>query len=157
MAANIPGPDKLAAVVSGVTQTMFGMKFDLAASRAVSPFKEEPKWSTVLLPILGPKAVTVAVAADYHGRRTLGGQMFSCSAEDVDESMANDSLSELANIVAGQVKSLMGLDQTLGLPIVVTDSDQRLDECSWRTATLENGSTRVVVWVAVTDSPITSH
>ena len=156
MSLNVPGPEKLASLVSGVTQTMFGMSFRLAASRDVAPWRDDPPWTTVLLPIPGKQPVTIAIAADEAGGRVLGGQMFSCGPESLDPGMVDDSLRELANIVAGQVKSAMGLDQALGLPKLVRadGKGEGLSTQPWRTATLESGSTKIVVWVAVVESHV---
>ena len=152
MTVDIPGPDKLADLVSGVTETMFGMSFALAPPREHAPWKTEPPWRTVLLPIRGKRHITVAIAADEAGGRVLGSRMFSCDATTVDDSMIDDSLRELANIVAGQVKSVMGLDQALGLPSV-GHTDHRLDVSDWRAATLQSPAERIVVWVAVSETP----
>jgi hypothetical protein len=154
MSMDIPGPDKLADLVSGVTETMFGMSFALAPPRDTSPWNTMPPWRTVLLPIHGRRPITVAIAADEQGGRMLGSRMFSCDAASVDASMIDDSLRELANIVAGQVKSVMGLDQALGLP-TLGDPGQRLEMSTWRAATLQSPAERIVVWVAVSETPAT--
>lgn len=152
----LPAPEALAAMVSSVTETMFGMSFALQPDAAPTPWKDEPSWRTVLLPTIGARPVTVAVAADEPGARVLGSRMFGCEPTAVDRSMADDSLSELANIIAGQVKTSMGLDQHLGLPEILTHEARtaRLGDRVWRAATLQSGAERAQVWVAVTPARI---
>lgn len=149
----LPGPEHLAKLVSGVTQTMFGMSFALASEARPSPWSDEPAWRTVVLDIAGARHLTVAVAADDPAGRVLGGQMFSCTPEAVDSEMVRDSLAELVNIVAGQIKASIGLDAALGLPRHV---ERAVDEVGarsgWRAAHLTHAGQSATVWVAVTEA-----
>jgi hypothetical protein len=146
--SDLPNAKRLADLVSGVTHTMFGISFSLDGAEA-DPFEEEPAWRTVALQIAGRRHLTVAIASDRSGGAALGGVMFSCPAADVDASMVDDSLSELVNIVAGQVKSSMGLDEPLGLPSVM-ETPQDVHAEAWRSATLRrDGGEAVRVWVAI--------
>jgi len=105
---------ELASIVSHVTETMLGIRF------VAAPDGAEPDgglfWKNAALPIAGANPLVIAVSADAAGCRALSGAMFSCSGDQVDESMMNDSLCELANMTAGLLKSALGLDQALGLP-----------------------------------------
>ena len=148
--SELPKLEFLAELVSKVTQTMFGMSFQLSGTQEL-PWKLEPPWRTALLPIPGKQPLTVAIAADQSSASTLGGAMFSCGQADVDASMIDDSLCELANIVAGQVKRSMKLDQNLGLPKVISVTHE-MDKQPWRGATLNSGGRAVNVWVAISDS-----
>lgn len=148
--SELPKLEFLAELVSKVTQTMFGMSFVLSGSQDL-PWKLQPPWRTALLPIPGKRPLTIAIAADQSSASTLSGAMFSCGQGDVDASMIDDSLCELANIVAGQVKRSMKLEQNLGLPKVVSVTHD-MDNQPWRGATLNNGSKAVNVWVAVSDT-----
>lgn len=151
----VPNPETLAAMVTKVTQTMFGMTFSLDTNApAVTPWKQAPVWRMVLLPITGARPITVALAADDAGGTHLCKAMFAC--DDVDAGMVEDSLGELVNIIAGQVKGAMGLDQKLGLPKVVgkTASQDGHDGRQWHSATVKHGDSKAVVWVAITESAI---
>ncbi len=64
--------------------------------------------------------------------------------------MIEDALSELVNIVAGQVKRLLGVDQALGLPRMLRASGEGVIDHGWRSATMRSGSAEVRFWVAVT-------
>jgi hypothetical protein len=153
MTRPVPGPETLAQLVCGVTQTMFGERFALGAPERVAPWAQQPPWCAVLLPIPGERAVQVAIAADRVAGMTLGGWVFGCPTSSVDDSIVLDSLRELANIVAGQVKLAMDLDQALGLPRVVESADwQQLERHPWRAATLDGQQGRCRVWVAVCEA-----
>jgi CheY-specific phosphatase CheX len=101
------------------------------------------------LPIGGPRPLKVAVSSDHAGAQALSCAMFSMTIEEIDESMINDSLSELANIVAGQVKAMLGVNHALGLPRMVAASGDHVGNEGWRSATMRSGSAEVHFWVAV--------
>jgi len=142
----LPSAEMLAAMVSRVTETMFGMSFAIDALPADAP--PDAGLGTVVLPIAGPRPVSVALACDGFSGRALAGAMFGCAPADIDAAMIKDSLSELVNIIAGQAKSAMGLDQALGLPRLVARAEQRP---IWRGATLKDGAREVLVWVAIAE------
>ncbi len=150
----LPTPATLAALVSRVTETMFGMQFQItpAETRGL-PWNSTEPWRIALLPINGTQPLTVAIASNHGGAAALGSAMFSCTPAEVDPSMADDSLSELANIVAGQVKSALEIDQALGLPRVM-EAPKEVDEHlnRWRNATLKNHDKQVKVWVAIAET-----
>ena len=146
----LPGPETLANIVTRVTETMFGMSFALA-ELPMDQRCSRPVWRTVVLPIPGPRPLSVAIASDEASGHTLGSAMFACAIEVVDRVMVEDSLCELVNIVAGQVKSVMGVDDALGLPRVLTTADASIDPASWRGATMRSSCCEVLVWVAVSE------
>jgi Chemotaxis phosphatase CheX len=111
----LPPPEKMASLVSGVTQTMLGLTFvpdEAAAHRDLT-------WRTAVLPIAGERPLTVGLSSDKHGCSQLSAAMFACSPEDVDQNMMNDALCELVNMTAGLLKSVMSLNQALGLPKIL--------------------------------------
>jgi hypothetical protein len=146
----LPDPEALAEIVTRVTETMFGMSFaltDLAAEQRVAV----PSWRTVVLPIPGQRPLSVAIASDEASGQTLSSAMFECPAAEVDLSMVEDSLCELVNIVAGQVKCVMGVDDALGLPKMLDTADGAIDPLTWRGATMRGCRGEVMVWVAVSE------
>lgn len=151
-ATQLPSPQALASMVTNVTQTMFGIKFALDGGMPVG-HPLTPR--AAILPVPGPRHLTVAIAADDVACRTLAAAMFYCEPVAVDASMIGDALSEMANIVAGQIKSALALDQALGLPRHIEDATALMaDESRWRCARLSRGDTQAVVWVAVTEQVI---
>jgi len=104
----------MAALVSGVTETMLGLSF--APEKNGSPV-DSLIWRTAVLPIPGKQPLTVGLSSDENGCKQLSSAMFG--SPTVDQSMMEDSLRELVNMTAGLLKSTMSLDQPLGLPTIV--------------------------------------
>jgi len=115
----LPPPDKMAAVVSGVTETMLGLTFH--------PDPEDAPWShlvwrAAVLPIPGAFPLTVGLSSDKPGCETLGSKMFQVTPAEVSDDMLSDSLCELVNMTAGLLKSHLKLEQALGLPKVMPEN-----------------------------------
>jgi hypothetical protein len=84
---------------------------------------EQLTWRTAVLPIPGERPLTVGLSSDQHGCSRLSAAMFGCPVEEVDQHMMNDALCELVNMTAGLVKSVMSLNQALGLPKIIPGTD----------------------------------
>ena len=110
----------LAALVSNVTETMCGIRFEPIVALDEAP---SASWRVARLPIKGTRPLSVALACDGVGASVLGAALFSCEPDSLDPSMLDDSLCELLNMTAGQIKSALGLDQALGLPKMITGTD----------------------------------
>ena len=104
-------------MVSSVTGTMCGTTFELAdpATRG-----ESLCGRMVLLPIEGARKVTILMAFDVAGGRTLAAAMFGMAPEEITQDVADDAVRELLNMVAGQVSRALGLDSALGLARATT-------------------------------------
>jgi hypothetical protein len=117
--SEFPSPDSLALMVNSVTTTMMNVKFVLVAK----PANVENPFRRAVLPIPSSVPVSVVVTGDQPSCAALGARLFSVSAADVDVAMMEDTLCELANITAGQVKRAMALDAALGLPRIVAGTE----------------------------------
>jgi hypothetical protein len=115
----IPDAGTLAQLVSNVTQTMCGISFSAAAGEAPS---SELCWRVATLPITGDRPMRVVLSSSRRGCTALGAALFSCEPDTLDDSMIEDSLRELLNMAAGQIKGALALDQALGLPEIVAGS-----------------------------------
>jgi len=113
--SSLPTPEKMASLVSGVTKTMCGLTFEPDQSSDRGAFS----WRTAVLPIPGDRPLTVGISADQASLSALSAAMFSLPQEEVDSSMMNDSLCEIVNMTAGLLKSVMALNQALGLPKIL--------------------------------------
>jgi Chemotaxis phosphatase CheX len=113
---SLPPAEKMARVVSGVTETMLGMTF--SPDTAGKPWSELV-WRAAVLPIPGQRPITVGLSSDRDGCTALGAAMFQVPPGEVSDEMLSDSLCELVNMTAGILKSHLGLEQALGLPRVV--------------------------------------
>lgn len=105
-------------MVNSVTTTMMNVKFALVRQPGlVTPFRR------AVLPIPGVVPLEVVVTGDEESCKKLGGRLFSVAPKDVDVSMMEDTLRELANITAGQVKRAMAIDAALGLPRIIVGAE----------------------------------
>lgn len=106
-------------MVNSVTTTMMNVKFALVAEpRIIQPFRR------AVLPIKAPATqLAVVVTGDEPSCKMLGARLFSMAPGDIDVSMMEDTLRELANITAGQVKRAMAIDCALGLPRIIVGAE----------------------------------
>lgn len=118
--AGIPDAGTLAQLVSNVTQTMCGISFSAAAGEAPS---RDLCWRVATLPIKGARPLRVVLSSSQRGCTALGAALFSVEPDSLDEEMIEDSLRELLNMAAGQIKGMLALDQALGLPEIVRRED----------------------------------
>jgi CheY-specific phosphatase CheX len=106
-------------MVNSVTTTMMNVKFALAGGSAA----RRVAFRRAVLPIPGTTPVSVVLACDEISCRALGAKLFCVKPGEVDVGMIEDTLRELANITAGQVKRAMALDQALGLPRILVGTE----------------------------------
>jgi len=140
--------EHVAKIVSNVTQTMLGMRFGLVPIRDIPPTL---CWRAALLDI-GERSMTVALSSDKAGCTALGAALFACGADAVDASIVNDSLAELVNMTAGQIKGALMLDQALGLPRVLESQERMASTGRWRVIRLRtDSSVELLVWMTETD------
>ena len=116
----IPDAGTLAQLVSNVTQTMCGISFSAAAGEAPS---NDLCWRVATLPIKGERPLRVVLSSSRRGCTALGAALFGLEPETLDVSMLEDSLRELLNMAAGQIKGALALDQALGLPEIVAGGE----------------------------------
>ncbi len=109
----------MASLVSGVTKTMCGLSFEPDSLGDCGSLR----WRTAVLPIPGERPLTVGLSSDERSIGELSAAMFSVPLEQVDASMMNDSLCELVNMTAGLLKSVLALNQSLGLPKILAGPD----------------------------------
>jgi hypothetical protein len=145
MAPTFPPQERLAALVTGVTETMLGIAFKPAAFADAGTLK----WKTAVLPIPGPVPITVGLSSDEAGCVALGSAMFSCARQSLNAEMMNDALCELVNMTAGLVKTSMNLDQTLGLPMILVTKDDvlRFVNMGWPPVVLKADGLGLLLWL----------
>jgi len=113
---SLPDARTLATLVTNVTQPMCGISFQPADPQVETTTL---RWRVASLPIRGTHPVQVTLSSDEPGCHALGAALFAMPASELDPSMIDDSLCELLNMAAGQIKSALGLDQALGLPRII--------------------------------------
>jgi hypothetical protein len=138
----------MASLVSGVTQTMLGLTFVPDTKAPPNPGHRELSWRTAVLPIAGERPLTIGLSSDQHGCSVLSAAMFACRAEEVDQNMMNDALCELVNMTAGLLKSVMSLNQSLGLPKILVGQDAPMvPKASPHVIVLKADALGLVLWV----------
>ena len=143
----------LAALVSNVTETMCGIRFEPVTALQADP---GAGWRVARLPISGKRPLNVALCCDDAGSSVLGAALFSCAPDSLDGPMLDDSLCELLNMSAGQIKSALALDQALGLPRMVkgTDLPTKLTTALREGTILRaRGEVNLVLWITEGDEP----
>ncbi|HXU81564.1 MAG TPA: chemotaxis protein CheX [Polyangia bacterium] len=150
MSTKIP-PDKLAALVSSVTETMCGLSF---SNTGTHPALDESQWRTAALNIEGKKPIVVALSADLASCSAIGSAMFGCPADQIDAAMMEDVLRELVNMTAGQIKRVLALDDALGLPKMTTETDvlKAVDSPQSSNTPLSAGGVKLVLLVGPKNS-----
>ncbi|MEO8840354.1 MAG: chemotaxis protein CheX [Kofleriaceae bacterium] len=101
-------------------------------------------WRTAMLGIPGARPVTVAMSSDRAGCATLAAAMLKCEESDLDLAMIDDSMRELVNMTAGQIKAELSLDQPLGVPRVI-DGELLATTAAWTHWVLRSETIRIVV------------
>jgi hypothetical protein len=112
----LPDAELLATLVSNVTETMCGISFCPESS----PVDEGAhSWRVASLPISGERPLRVILSSDQKGCEGLGSALLHFPADELESDMIDDSLCELLNMAAGQIKRALSIDQALGLPKIV--------------------------------------
>jgi Chemotaxis phosphatase CheX len=114
----MPKAERLASLVSSVTETMLSISFAAVTEAQAHP---SLNWRTAIMLVNGPRPVSVGLSSDESGCGRLAAAMFGCEPGKVDVGMMNDALCELVNMTAGLLKREMSLDQALTVPVIVDD------------------------------------
>jgi CheY-specific phosphatase CheX len=143
----LPDAELLAALVSNVTETMCGISF----SPEGTPLDEGAHaWRVASLPISGDRPLRVVLSSDQKSCEGLGSALLHYPAAELDPEMIDDSLCELLNMAAGQIKRALSIDQALGLPKIVPGAaGQALFQAAKRAGILlrSRGPLDLLIWV----------
>jgi len=136
--SELPSPETLANVVEETTQAMYGLPISFAGEcqRGLPGANEN---ATVIVPLIGAPLYIITARADEEGGPALASAMYSCDTSDTNPEMVEDSLRELCNIIAGQIKSLIAQDHEIGLPSRLLDDRTLHDVHQWSGARLRVG------------------
>jgi hypothetical protein len=120
MMPHLPDPQTLAKLVSNVTQTMCGFSFGVVDP---SQGASIACWRMAVLNVIGKSPWSVSLFSDHNGCSRLGAALFQCEIGTLDDGMLEDSLCELLNMAAGQIKGLLSTEELLGLPKITLPSE----------------------------------
>ena len=133
-------PHELAALVSNVTRPMMGRVFEPSqATSQLIPTR------VAFLPLLGGAPRRVVISADDTSLIPLGAALFQIAEPDVDPSIIDDSLGELLNMTAGQIKNLLEPQLLLGLPTVLSGPLAEQEYARVRATRLRSGPIELLV------------
>jgi hypothetical protein len=152
--STLPDPTILARLISNVTHAMCGTTFVPG-----DPLErgESLCGQMAMIPLKGQRNFTVVVASDSRGSRALGCAFFGVADAALTPDLISDAISELLNMVAGQITSMLHLDLELGLPrqttlaeLIASGGDGIAD------ATLFRSEGKVDLWLWVFENHVSS-
>lgn len=105
---------------------------------------------TAVVTVPGPVPITIALSSSDHGVRALTCALITAEPPDVDASMLGDTMGELANMLAGQIKAVLNLHQSLSLPKILGRGELAwsLDSDSWQHIPVKTGDTHVLLSIS---------
>jgi len=111
--SKLPDAETLAKLVSNVTQTMCATSFVPGDPLARG---ESLYLQMAMIQLTGDPDVTIVLSSDALGSRALGSAFYGMANVKLTQQMIDDAITELLNMVAGQICTAMGSTHTLGLP-----------------------------------------
>jgi hypothetical protein len=105
---------------------------------------------TAVLAVPGAVPITIALSSSSHGARDLTCALLAVEPADVDASMLADTMGELANMLAGQIKSLLNLQQSLGLPKILGERAfaWSLETDTWHHIRVKTGDIQILLSIS---------
>ena len=151
-----PDDAAMVGIVNNITATMLNLEARLLKAGTVDA--SSLLHCSAVLPMPGPAPITVGVSSDLAGCQRLGAALFAVDLVDVDNEMVDDTLKELANMVAGQIKGLLDLAQNLGLPRVFNSGEfaPTLNEEVWHHILVGAGEATVLLSLSM-DAAVVGH
>jgi hypothetical protein len=147
---DLPPPETLANMVNEATQMMFGMPVVFGGD-CPPTLPDVADGHTVIVPLIGDPLYLVTAKSTAVGGLALATMMFECAPGEADASMIEDSLRELTNILAGQLKSFIAQEHQIGLPSRLEDDSTLAGSSRWAGARLQIGVQAAEVDVAVAE------
>ncbi|MCA9197462.1 MAG: chemotaxis protein CheX [Planctomycetales bacterium] len=134
--------EQLAELTRNVCQAMLGL--DITPSP--SPASSETQLTSKVC-ISGQWNRTIEVVASPEAARCLAATMFCMDPSEVAASEIEDAVSEVANMIGGNVKGILGGDCELSLPSIESQSSVTLETEPIAKATfdLDNGVLQVLL------------
>lgn len=105
-----------------IWESLLGVELDMSEEPG-DPFADSKRTVTGFVAIGGAWQGTVLLEVSDTLSHTFGGQMLGIPPDEVTEQDVADSLGELANMVGGNIKSLLPAPSHLSMPSVAEGSD----------------------------------
>ena len=151
---DLPKPQALAKLANTAIQMLYGVPVEFGGSCPIE-IPHVADGHTVVVPLIGSPTYVITAKANGDGGFALASVMFDCPIEAVDDSMVDDSLRELINIVAGQLKGLIAPWHQLGLPTRLIDDFTLVgaDQFGGARIYIRNARAQIDIGVAVFAAP----
>jgi hypothetical protein len=147
---DLPAPALLANMVSETTQMMFGISLVFGGD-CPPGLPDVGDGHTIIVPLIGDPLYLVTAKSSAVGGLALATMMFECAPGEANAAMIEDSLRELTNILAGQLKSFIAQEHQIGLPSRLEDDTTLAGSSRWAGARLQIGAQAAEVDVAVAE------
>lgn len=141
-----PSLELLESLVSQVSECVFG----LALQQEPGADDPELRWRAAALTVPGrDRQLCIAISSDRANCERMAVSMLSCAPEQLDQAMIEDVLCELVNVVGGHLKAMLGVDEPLSLPKLVSSEDRAAPWCDPRSerVALGDGRIRLCLWL----------
>ena len=154
---DLPDDNGLVGIFNNITSTMLMMDSDVDLSVTAEGMANR-LYCTAVLGMPGPSPITVAVSSDEEGASSLTCALFALEHHELEESMLSDTMAELSNMFAGQLKGSLNLNQSLGLPKVLQLQQflPALSEDTWRHIAVQTGEASVLLSIS-TSAEVVGH
>ena len=112
--------DTLGSIATEAAAAMFSLQLEAVDNAGVEALATQ-RGHAVLLRLHGIPALFLGLACDGDAGAEIASVIFEVEPKHADSAMINDALRELANIFAGQVKSMLVPEHQIGLPRIQND------------------------------------
>jgi hypothetical protein len=147
--------ERVAGVVSEVTRVMCDTVFVPGdpLERGESLYRR-----LTMISMRGDPNITVVLAVDDQGGCALASTFFSCAPRDVTQSMIDDVVAELLNMLAGQISGVLSYSYSLGLPHRTTLGELNREDVEFGQAILlrSEGKVDLGLWL-LEERPLSAH
>lgn len=117
--------DDLLQIVSSVFETMLGLE----AFKSGAPWQPTARWWTAAVYLSGDWNGAVLVECDHEQAARFATRFLSIDLPEAVDEMIRDVLGELANMIGGNVKSVLMSGIRLSMPSTVHGSDYNIRLC----------------------------
>jgi hypothetical protein len=111
--SKLPDAETLAKLVTNVTQTMCATSFVPGDPLARG---ESLYLQMAMIQLTGDPDITIVLSSDVRGSRALGAAFYGINDGTLSQQMIDDAITELLNMVAGQICTALQSDHAMGLP-----------------------------------------
>ncbi len=141
-------PAQAADMVAQVADTLLGCPLsNYAAMRRGAWSTDAPCDAYALELTLAQNRVAVVMVCGHKDALALAARMLDKQESELSDKLVKDAASEWLNILAGQFKSLAGLDHAMGLPQAIDGDSEQIRHAEGLKVTF--GGCNVTMWLGL--------